>query len=814
MQIIHNDKTGNQIVICVFFKETQDYSILLGQLGFDKTRLKEQIPFELDIIHENVDLSRYISNKKDFIYYHAYESAPPCKANSTYLIMTDIYKMTKDQLKNFPKLIEGKSREIQKKKGRKIYASFRVKEILKKKKLLKNKLKKIKDIQNSRNNLEQIDKNIEKKKIIKTPVNITDNNSSNATKQKQNNATKKSTQTNKDKNSNIKTNDKSKKDSKNKTKKSNKTKKIPINAKSNSTKKALNQSNNKKNVTNNTNSSNTDVEVFHEPCVEIVPFNIIKNKAIGLSKLKKFKQPAFFVVPRKPNETMILDYDLPKSNAEIMSMNLEEKQKYLHHLYKKSVLSPGDPFIFLQIKKIETLLNEGQLNDEFSSFFVMDEMILGGGDDTNEFLQIKSKKEEKATNVNKIEITKVNSTQAVKTETVQKAQEISEKKKDIISRVNEQLSHFDKNEPKLEDQKIKDIKELEGSLQSVKKMINYQQNKVNYVKDQLKYKNMDYKEDLKKLMNKNKQKNKSFTKLRKELMKDSDFARLARSQKMIFKNLRNIHSHIHENIKKINPVLSEKKNSTNSSCKLKKVNQTEIMNSYNYLKNIDKGVYILFKLIIIRLYKEFRKLDKLNQLNPDNLLINAQGYIRITHENLARILKKGYELERDKKQDFSIKLENMYGYSRRVLLSQNMHLKENPENDVSKVSVEDITEIISLIFQKNIVNKSTFKPSEKKKVKNLVVEIIESLPIVLTTKSLYKKSYLGGDNTPQQPTGSLIIDKSNPDTKLLNKFLEKKEKKELNEKSPIGEGRKPRSKSGKVDRTDLWDITTWPEQCK
>jgi hypothetical protein len=182
MQIIHNDKTGSQIVISVFFKESTDYSILLGQLGFDKIRLREQIPFELDIIHENVDLSRYISNKKDFIYYHAHESAPPCKADSTYLIMTDIYKVTKDQLKNFPKVIEGKTREIQEKKGRKIYASFRVKEILKKKKLLKNKLKKIKDIQNSRNNLENIDKNIEKKKIIKTSANITNTNSTNGTK--------------------------------------------------------------------------------------------------------------------------------------------------------------------------------------------------------------------------------------------------------------------------------------------------------------------------------------------------------------------------------------------------------------------------------------------------------------------------------------------------------------------------------------------------------------------------------------------------------------------------------------------------------
>ena len=124
MQINHNDNKGNRLVISIFFQKSNDYSVLLGQIGFDKSSLRQMIPFKQDIIRENIDLSKYISNQKDFLYYNGLESAPPCTASTDYIILTDFYKMSNDQLSNYPVLMLNKTREIQPRLNRKIFISF------------------------------------------------------------------------------------------------------------------------------------------------------------------------------------------------------------------------------------------------------------------------------------------------------------------------------------------------------------------------------------------------------------------------------------------------------------------------------------------------------------------------------------------------------------------------------------------------------------------------------------------------------------------------------------------------------------------
>ena len=94
--------------------------------------------------------------------------------------------------------------------------------------------------------------------------------------------------------------------------------------------------------------------------------------------------------------------------------------------------------------------------------------------------------------------------------------------------------------------------------------------------------------------------------------------------------------------------------------------------------------------------------------------------------------------------------------------------------------------------------------------------MIKNLPITLITKSLNKKAFLGASEKDLsiKPNSSLIIEKQNIETKRLNKFLKEKEKRQLNEIMPIGEGRRPKNKKGVEDQTEISDITNWPDQCK
>lgn len=263
-------------------------------------------------------------------------------------------------------------------------------------------------------------------------------------------------------------------------------------------------------------------------------------------------------------------------------------------------------------------------------------------------------------------------------------------------------------------------------------------------------------------------------------------------------------------------MLLQNNNKNGSNCTVFNATQKQLSNSYHTPKVIDKGVFTLLKLIIFRLYKEFKNLDKISEIDCDNFLINSQGYIRISHSNLATIIKKAFQIEKKSDLSFSAKLETLYKKSKNILLVQNKNLQKQPENDVSKISVDDINKVLSDILQDNIINQSDFKPSEKNKLNNLILEMIEKLPITLITKSLYKKSFLGATNKDmaEKPKSSIIIEKGNAQSRMLNKFLKDKEKRKLNEISPIGEGRRPKNKKGILDTTEISDISNWPDQCK
>ena len=122
MQIIHQDDKGNKITVCILFKESPvDYSLILGKLGFDNKELINFEPLNKRIIKERINLSKYISDEKDFFIYGGYEPVPPCDKTNVYFILSDILNVNKRQLMNFPKMIKDKYRTIQRRAKRNIY---------------------------------------------------------------------------------------------------------------------------------------------------------------------------------------------------------------------------------------------------------------------------------------------------------------------------------------------------------------------------------------------------------------------------------------------------------------------------------------------------------------------------------------------------------------------------------------------------------------------------------------------------------------------------------------------------------------------
>jgi len=116
----------------MMFKISNDYSIFLGKLGFDNEGLQSQKPFEHRTIKEPVNLSKYIDDQKDFFIYEGKFPTPPCEKNTTFLILTDVMKVTSRQMNNFPVLIKNQNRNIQPKGDRTVFTTFRMKDVRKK----------------------------------------------------------------------------------------------------------------------------------------------------------------------------------------------------------------------------------------------------------------------------------------------------------------------------------------------------------------------------------------------------------------------------------------------------------------------------------------------------------------------------------------------------------------------------------------------------------------------------------------------------------------------------------------------------------
>lgn len=340
MQVVHNDNFGNKLMISILFRFSEkDYSLVLGKLGFDKPELKSQEPFKTKTIKEDFDLSKYVTGDKDFFYYDASEATPPCSNKATYLILTDVLKVSKTQLSNFPMQIKNKNRNVQLRNDRPLFTSFKMEDVQKKVEAANKKIEKL----NKQKEEFQKVKEFKMKKL-------------NSTKPK-------------------------------------KSKNVTAEVKLNKIKKELNKA--KMSHSNNTECVNADHVSFEIITQKMEAYQKLKKT----HEPRILSDP----VSNNTNSTMTIDKDLPQSRSEILRKSLEEQYNMWKKLYDNSTKVQLSPHVFIQMKMLEKSLRDNKYqpflkdvdvfssNEGFFSFLQMsDELFDSINDSSNNDLMLAS----------------------------------------------------------------------------------------------------------------------------------------------------------------------------------------------------------------------------------------------------------------------------------------------------------------------------------------------------------------------------------------------------------------------------------------
>lgn len=333
MQIVHRNSLGDLLKISVLFRYSEkDYSLFLEHLNFDRVELQDQEPFKPLHITEDINISKYIHNGKDFFIYDGMEDTPPCQKKAKYLILTDVLKVSRKQLYNFPKIVSNKHRDIQVKRDRKIYTNFKMKEI--QEKLDENK-KRVEELMKQKVEMERL-KNIAAKlneqQNLLTRVNTTEifNNTSN----------------------------------------------ITIN-------------NSSLGINNNTSLNHTTQEDCDKR--NIIPFEDVQAKVNAYEKIIKGNDLKLIGSLSDDKESLIIDKDIPKTLSEIKREMIEKKYLQWKKIFEQTSKGSDKTKIqlLIQMKSLERELKENNIDPlmRMKDEIVKDKI-------SNSFLQISNRNNE------------------------------------------------------------------------------------------------------------------------------------------------------------------------------------------------------------------------------------------------------------------------------------------------------------------------------------------------------------------------------------------------------------------------------------
>jgi hypothetical protein len=124
MQVYFNDQYGNLAALVVFFTNSTYEGTFLNQIGFGNPRLKDAPVNTVFEIQSPVDLHDFLGDVKKFLFYTGSTTEGDCKANVTWLILPDTFKISQSQYDNFPSVLRGSNRSQQSMNGRSVMANF------------------------------------------------------------------------------------------------------------------------------------------------------------------------------------------------------------------------------------------------------------------------------------------------------------------------------------------------------------------------------------------------------------------------------------------------------------------------------------------------------------------------------------------------------------------------------------------------------------------------------------------------------------------------------------------------------------------
>ena len=124
MQIFFTDQYRNLAAIVAFFEESSE-SNFLYEVGFGNPQLKDAEEGSLFFIEEAVDIGALLGYPKTYLYYEGSTTVSPCVSNVTWIVLTDTYKASQEQLDNYPTNLYGDVRQVQPLNDRKIYCNFK-----------------------------------------------------------------------------------------------------------------------------------------------------------------------------------------------------------------------------------------------------------------------------------------------------------------------------------------------------------------------------------------------------------------------------------------------------------------------------------------------------------------------------------------------------------------------------------------------------------------------------------------------------------------------------------------------------------------
>ncbi|CAG9315701.1 unnamed protein product [Blepharisma stoltei] len=123
MQIFFRDQYNYQSVISAFFTNSSQ-SNFLNEIGFGNPQLRDAEAGSLFKISSPVDVGSFLGDIDTYLYYEGSTTLSPCVPNVTWIVLTDTYKVSQEQLGNFPTSLRGQNREIQATEGRTIFSNF------------------------------------------------------------------------------------------------------------------------------------------------------------------------------------------------------------------------------------------------------------------------------------------------------------------------------------------------------------------------------------------------------------------------------------------------------------------------------------------------------------------------------------------------------------------------------------------------------------------------------------------------------------------------------------------------------------------